>query len=118
MKKQMYGALALSFLLFTNFNYQEKKHNVNHSVKKRIVNHNIEKHDDYVPDEATAIKVAVAILEPIFGGTVDYQRPYNAKLYGNVWYVYGSLHPGELGGVVNIEIRKYDCKIVRVSSGK
>lgn len=79
---------------------------------------NKQAHKDYVPNAQTAVKVAEAIWIPIFGESVLEEKPYVATLLNNVWYVRGSLPPGELGGVASIAIRKSDCKILQVTHGK
>src|SRR6266851_8565931 len=59
-----------------------------------------------VPDEATAVKIAEAILPPIFGKKeVDTYSPYHAQLADGIWTVYGSLKPGSRGGTPMIRIR-------------
>jgi hypothetical protein len=74
---------------------------------------------DYVPDEETAIKIAEAIWLPIYGEDVLKKKPYKATLINNeFWRVEGSLEEEELGGVPIIEIRKTDCKILKVTHGK
>ena len=73
----------------------------------------------FVPDEATAIKVAVAIWTPIFGkAKIAKEKPYHATLKGDVWIVEGSFPEGYHGGVARAEISKEDGKIVSVSHGK
>lgn len=69
--------------------------------------------DDYVPDEATALKIAEAIWLPIYGEKVLNEKPYVAELKEGVWYVHGSLK-AEKGGVAYIEINKKDCKVLNV----
>lgn len=74
----------------------------------------------YVPDAATAIKIAVAVWEPIYGvEQISKQIPYTAVLANGVWKVQGTL-PKQYtrGGVAEAEISKDDGKIVRVSHGK
>ena len=45
-----------------------------------------------VPDEASAVQVAEKVLVPIYGRKqVESERPFTAKLSGNVWIVYGYL---------------------------
>lgn len=69
----------------------------------------------YVPDEATAIKVAEAIWLPIYGNDIYDKQPFQAKLSNDsIWIVEGSLRPDELGGVPYAEIQKSDCKIIKV----
>ncbi len=73
---------------------------------------------EFVPDEETAIKIAEAAWTPIFGDSLKNERPFHAKLVGDVWYVEGSLPEGALGGVAEAEIAKADGKILRVSHGQ
>ncbi|NDV97301.1 hypothetical protein D0T84_20705 [Dysgonomonas sp. 521] len=76
---------------------------------------------DYVPNEETAKKIAEAIWIPIFGEThILEQRPYKVKLINDVWIVEGLIpepyryDPNVRGGGAYIEIRKKDCKILKV----
>ena len=71
-----------------------------------------------VPDQETAIKIAEAIWVPIYGDDVLNEKPYVAKLVGNVWVVRGSLPPQFLGGTAYIEIRKSDCTVLNVTHFK
>jgi hypothetical protein len=71
--------------------------------------------DGYVPDAKTAIKIAVAVWEPIYGEQkVAGEKPYQAYLSNGVWTVTGSLPKGMHGGVAIAEIAKDDGKILRV----
>ena len=77
----------------------------------------------YVPDAATAIKIAVAVWEPIYGArTIAGEKPYKATLAGDIWTVTGSmpaisrLIPAP-GGVAEADISKQDGRILRVSHG-
>ena len=80
--------------------------------------------EGYVPDSATAARIAEAVWIPIYGERqIREQRPYVARLHGEVWTVLGSfppLPPGELwqGGVAEAEISKRDGRILRVSHGR
>jgi len=67
----------------------------------------------YVPDETTAIRVAEAVFIPIYGEKhVRSERPFQAKLKGDVWTVKGSLpkppKPGDVvvGGTMVAEIER------------
>jgi hypothetical protein len=69
----------------------------------------------YVPDEKTAIAVAVAIWNAQYGEKeIAAQKPYEAKLDAGIWHVMGSLPPEVLGGVANAEISKADGRIISV----
>jgi NTF2 fold immunity protein len=75
--------------------------------------------DGYVPDADTAIKIAVAAWEPVYGKDhIAAEKPYRAHLVNGVWTVEGSLTNGWVGGVAIAEITKQDGKIIRVSHGK
>ena len=73
----------------------------------------------YVPDRDTAIKIAVAVWEPIYGkASIAKQSPYNATLKDGVWVVTGTLPERMLGGVALAEISKEEGTILRVSHGR
>jgi len=91
--------LILSLLFLFNFNLI--------SLKK-------DNKSNYVPDSATAIKVAEAIWLPIYGKEIYKQKPFKAILLGgNVWQVSGTLKT-QKGGVAYIELQKSDCKVLSV----
>ena len=70
--------------------------------------------NDLVPDEETAIKIAEAILTPIYGSdVVEREKPFRVHLVKGAWIVDGAIRH-EPGGNLHIEIRKKDCRIVRV----
>ena len=80
---------------------------------------------DYVPDEETAKKIAEAIWIPIYGEEhILKQRPYKVKLVNDIWVVEGLIpepyryDPRVRGGGAYIEIRKKDCKILKVTHYK
>ena len=73
----------------------------------------------FVPDEATAIRIAEAVLIPIYGEKkVVSERPFSAKLKGHVWHVEGYLPPGAFGGVAEVSLDKRDGRILSVIHGK
>jgi hypothetical protein len=75
--------------------------------------------DGFVPNAETAIKIAVAVWEPIFGADrIAREKPYRARLVSGTWIVEGSLPPGQKGGVALAEIAKGDGRILKVSHGK
>ena len=53
----------------------------------------------FVPDEATAIKIAEVVWTPIYGNSLKAERPFHAKLIGDVWHVEGSLPTGNSGAI-------------------
>lgn len=76
-------------------------------------------HVNYVPNEETAIKIAEAIWYPLYGSKIENSKPYTAHMKDSlVWIVEGTLPKGVKGGVPYIEIRKKDCKILKVTHGK
>ncbi len=73
----------------------------------------------YVPDEETAIAVAVAVWKPIYGASqIEGEKPYVATLKDGVWHVRGSLPKGWTGGVAEVDISKANGTILRVSHGR
>jgi hypothetical protein len=73
----------------------------------------------YVPDAETAIRIAVAVWEPIYGKKqIESEKPYQATLKNGVWIVEGSLPDDALGGVAVAEISKSDGTILRVTHGR
>jgi len=72
----------------------------------------------FVPDAATAVKIAEAVLIPVYGEKkVLSERPYQASLERGVWTVAGTLHcdpPGSqcLGGTAEVKISKRSGEII------
>lgn len=63
--------------------------------------------EGFVPDEKTAIAVAIAVLKPVFGDRqIDRQSPFRADLKDGNWWVSGSLPEEALGGVATAVISK------------
>jgi hypothetical protein len=91
----------------------------NTALLSHIKKHNVKPQEGYVPDEETAIAIAVAIWRPIYGKKeIEKQKPYNAILKDGIWFVSGSLPKGWLGGVAEAEIIRENGKIIRISHGK
>jgi hypothetical protein len=71
--------------------------------------------DGFVPDAQTAIKIAVAVWEPIYGAEkIAGEKPYRARLANGIWTVEGSLPARQVGGAAIAEIAKDDGRILRV----
>ncbi len=63
-----------------------------------------------VPDEITAVKIAVAVLTPIYGATqIRNESPFSGRLSNGVWEVRGTLHQPLLG------VRKGGTAVVHIS---
>lgn len=72
-----------------------------------------------VPDEKTAVAIAIAVLIPIYGRRqIAQEMPFRAKLNGDVWRVEGSLPWGYVGGVAEIEISKEDARVISIIHGQ
>ena len=74
----------------------------------------------FVPDETTAIAIAVAVWTPIYGEeNIKNERPFKAVLKDGIWHVEGTL-PAQftMGGVAEADISKTNGKILRISHGK
>ena len=75
--------------------------------------------DGFVPDARTAVKIAVAVWEPIYGEQkIAEEKPFQTHLANGVWTVTGSLPADVQGGVALIEIAKNDGRILKVIHGQ
>jgi hypothetical protein len=68
----------------------------------------------FVPDEATAVKIAEAAAIAQYGEKrISEERPFRARLRGDTWTVQGTLHPeGVYGGTAVVKLSKTDGKIL------
>ena len=87
--------------------------------------HSYKPKEGYVSDSKTAIRIAEAVLIPIYTQKlIDSEKPLNAVLKDGIWEITGTLNCGTgstkdcVGGVVLIEISKDDGKIFRMSHGQ
>jgi hypothetical protein len=75
--------------------------------------------DGFVPDERTAIAVAIAVLTPIYGDEeVQSKFPFIATFKNGKWTVKGTLSSNLVGGVPEVQISKASGTILKVSSSK
>jgi hypothetical protein len=82
----------------------------------------------YVPDSKTAVKIAEAVLIPVYGEKqIDSERPFTATLKNGVWTVGGTLRcpdgKGGIttdcdGGVASVQISKDDARILYMLHSK
>src|SRR4051812_12785924 len=73
----------------------------------------------FVPDQRTAIRIAKAVLAPVYGeAKIESEEPFTAILKGDVWMIEGHLPEGYSGGVALVEISKSDARILRMTHGK
>ena len=97
-------AFTLLFLCATQAHPQE------HSFKPQA---------GFVPNEATAVAIAEAVLKPIYGApSIERQRPFKATLEDGKWRVQGSLPSSHLGGVAEAWIAADDGRVLRVTHGQ
>ncbi|HKF20159.1 MAG TPA: YbbC/YhhH family protein [Candidatus Angelobacter sp.] len=69
----------------------------------------------FVPNAETAVKIAEAVLIPIYGEKqILSERPFKASREGEVWTVSGTLPPGYVGGVAVVKISKRTGEILSV----
>jgi hypothetical protein len=68
----------------------------------------------FVPDESTAVKIGETAAIVQYGEARIFQeRPFRARLRGDVWTVRGTLHPqGAYGGTAIIRLSKTDARIL------
>ncbi len=78
--------------------------------------------EGFVPDQKTAVKIAEAVLMPVYGEQqVLSERPFHAALKDDVWTVDGTLHCKDeegketedcFGGAAQVKISKIDGRIL------
>jgi NTF2 fold immunity protein len=67
-----------------------------------------------VPNQETAVRIAEAVLAPIYGEeTVKYEEPFVVKLKNGVWTIHGRIRP-QPGGNLYVEISKKTGCILRI----
>jgi len=78
--------------------------------------HNSSKpNNGHVPDEQTAIAIAVAVWTPIYGKKqIEDEKPYKVILKNGIWTVTGSLPEGFEGGTAEAKISQDDGCILQV----
>ena len=82
----------------------------------------------YVPDSKTAVKIAEAVLIPVYGEKqIESERPLTATLKNGLWTVTGTLRCPDSkggtatscdGGVAEVRISKDDARILYMLHGK
>src|SRR5436190_23419308 len=74
--------------------------------------HSVQREQGFVPDEATAVRIAEAVLIPIYGQeSLNKEKPFKATLTNEIWTVKGTLQKGFKGGVAVVELSKKDACI-------
>ncbi len=72
-----------------------------------------------IPNAKAAVDFAKIIFNYCENGAFNSEKPFNVELVNNrVWYIYGSLPKGTVGGVVEISIQKSDGKVLAIFHGK
>ena len=86
--------------------------------------------DGYVPDKETAVKIAEAVLTPIYSKKlIESEEPFEASLKGDMWTVTGTLRcpdgkgglattPQCRGGVAVVRISKLDARVISMEHGR
>ena len=82
----------------------------------------------YVPDAATAVQIAEAVLVPVYGKKqIESEKPLTAKLENDVWTVSGTLRCPDgkggtttqcVGGTAVVQISKADARIILMTHYK
>ena len=81
--------------------------------------HSVQPELGMVPNEATAVAIALAVWRPIYGEQhIARKAPFHARLADGEWTVEGSLPPHTKGGVPLAVIAQRDGRILRISHGK
>jgi len=72
-----------------------------------------------VADKQTAIRIAEAILSPVYGEkAIREQRPYQVTVKDGKWTVDGTASPGHVGGRFHIVILQSDGRVLEIGYGR
>jgi NTF2 fold immunity protein len=84
--------------------------------------------DGFVPDSETEVKIAEALLVPVYGKEkIESERPFKATLQNNVWTVTGSLYCPDGkdattkacdGGTAEVKLSKADGRVLKMIHSK
>jgi hypothetical protein len=67
-----------------------------------------------VPNERTAIEIALRVWTPIYGEKdIASEKPYRATLKNGIWTVRGTSPEGAIGGTAHAEISARDGKVLK-----
>jgi hypothetical protein len=69
--------------------------------------------DGYINQPETAIKIAEAVWQPIYGDEIYNHKPFKAELKDSVWIVTGTVYT-KLGGAPRMVINKKDGRILEL----
>ncbi len=73
----------------------------------------------FVPDADTAIRIAEAVLVPIYTkAKINSEKPFTGQLRDDVWIVRGHMPAHVLGGVVEAHVSKTTGTILFVLHGQ
>jgi hypothetical protein len=105
-------AVSLLVVGFGVANSQEPRETKELSVKPK---------DGFVPNAETAVKIAEAVLIPVYGEKkISEERPFQATQQHNIWRVTGTLNcaPNCKGGTAEVRISKTTGEILFVGHYK
>jgi hypothetical protein len=80
--------------------------------------------DGFVPDSETAVKIAEAVLVPVYGREkIESERPFKATLERGIWTVTGTLHCPDSrggmtkdcdGGTAEVKLSKANARVLKM----
>jgi len=93
------------------------------SLAQNVPSENVPKifecNDGVVADKETAIRIAEAILSPVYGEeAIREQRPYQVTVKDGKWTVDGTASPGHVGGRFHIVILQSDGRVLEIGYGR
>ena len=82
----------------------------------------VKPNDGFVPNAETAVKIAEAVLIPVYGERkISEERPFKATRQGDMWRVTGTLNCGSpncVGGTAVVRISKATGEILFSAAGR
>lgn len=111
--KKSYILLMLAALMASTFASADTA--ASRALKESANTSGFQPKEGMVPDARTAISIAVAVWNPIYGEKeIASEKPYNATMKNGQWTVTGSVPSGWVGGVATAVISKKDGRIIKV----
>lgn len=109
--------LAILILAIFSVHAKAQDHDAVEYARRLVVGQkSVSVANGYVPDRATAVRVAVAVLIPIYGPSIEKaEAPWNAELKNGLWTVVGTFHGKGNGGEAIVQLRKSNGAVIFIT---
>lgn len=105
----MHMRIALACVLFGSLALTQSREDPAITYARRIIagQKTYQPSAGYVPDSTTAVRIATAVLDPIYGkAKIAAEKPWHVGLIDGVWTVVGTFNGRGNGGEAIVQIDK------------